>query len=77
MPFARETEQIRPVAPKQRTPLPMSPGSTTDPVDEERIRFAAEWALAVSQGWEQVVHLLESCCKDHATRQTLRSLTSD
>ena len=55
----------------------MSPGSTTDPVDEERIRFAAEWALAVSQGWEQVVHLLESCCKDHATRQTLRSLTSD
>jgi len=60
-----------------QTPLGGSPGSRPSLSVEETARFAQEWPTAVSLGWDEVMHLLESCCADPNTQQMLRTLASD
>ena len=60
-----------------QTPLGGSPGSRTSLSAEETSRFAQEWPTAVSLGWDEVVHLLQSCCPDANTQQMLRTLASE
>lgn len=58
-------------------PLGRSNGSATSLSAEQRARFAEEWPVAVSLGWEHVIRLLESCSPDPNTQQMLRALASD
>ena len=44
---------------------------------EESARFAEEWPEAVSLGWDEVMHLLKSCCTDPNTQQMLRAFARD
>lgn len=60
-----------------QTPLGGSPGLRTSLSAEDNARFALEWPKAVSLGWDEVMHLLESCCPDPNTQQMLRTLASD
>jgi len=78
LPLARSGGIKRATAPATlgRTPLAGSPGSRTG-VPEERARFAQEWPIAVSRGWESVMDLLESSSPDPEVQRLLRDLTAD